>query len=100
VRRRPPRTLPSKGRGREWATGTGEAAPRRARDPKPRVRMNLALRRWQSSAARARGMAAVRRVRAFAGTCGLGNVGQLWAILDHFVYSRLATMALPEEVGM
>ena len=100
MRRRPPRTLPSKGRGREWATGTGEAAPRRARDPKPRVRMNLALRRWQSSAARARGMAAVRRVRAFAGTCGLGNVGQLWAILDHCLYSRLATVSLPEEVGM
>ena len=100
VRRRPPRTLPSKGRGREWTTGTGEAAPRRALDPKPRVRMNLALRRWQSSVARARGMAAVRRVRAFAGTCGLGNVGRFLAILGHFVYSRLATVALPEEVGM
>ena len=47
VHRRPPRTLPSKGRGREWATGTGEAAPRRALDPKPRVRTNLTL-RWCS----------------------------------------------------
>ena len=55
VHRRPPRTLPSEGRGREWATGTGEAAPRRARDPKPRVRMNLALRRWQSRAGGGRG---------------------------------------------
>ena len=46
MRRRPPRTLPSKGRGREWTTGTGEAAPRRALDPKPRVRTNLTLRWW------------------------------------------------------
>ena len=46
VRRRPPRTLPSKGCGREWTTGTGEAAPRRALDPKPRVRTNLTLRWW------------------------------------------------------
>ena len=45
MRRRPPRTLPSKGCGREWTTGTGEVAPRRALDPKPRVRMILTL-RW------------------------------------------------------
>ena len=61
MHRRPLRTRPSKGRGREWATGTGGAASRRAHDPKPRGRMNLARGRWQSSAARARGTAAVWR---------------------------------------
>ena len=46
VHRRPPLTLPSKGRGREWATGTGEAVLPPGARPQAAGTDGLALRRW------------------------------------------------------